>query len=119
MSKSIWQEIKEQPDHIREVFMWVCVIAVFSVIGFSWFRSTSKQLVALVNPEQAQQDQIASAKEDSTSSPFATISKSWKSLTANIGELFNFTQKSNDIQINSKRLPVVEPNVLPLSADKK
>ena len=99
--------------------MWACVIVVFSVVGFSWFRSTSKQLVALVNPEQAQQDQMAEAKQGNTSSPFATISQSWKNLTANIGELFNFTQKSNDIQITNQKLPEIEPNLLPLSADKK
>ncbi|MGD0976777.1 MAG: hypothetical protein ABR875_00585 [Minisyncoccia bacterium] len=120
MRKSIWQEIKEQPPHIREIFMWVCVVAIFSVIGFSWFSSTTKQFALLVNPENAQPnaDQLAQNQATPTS-PFATISKSWSDLMANIGQLFNFTQKTNDIRIENKNLPEVPPNILPLSGDKK
>jgi len=115
--KGILEEIKEQPPHIREIFMWVCVVMTFSVIGFSWFRSTTKQFVALVNPEQARQDQMLAQNAPKSSSPFATISKSFDSLKASLAELFNFAGKTNNIQIENDQ-PRVEPNLLPLSGNR-
>lgn len=116
MSKSLWQEIKEQPDHIREIFMWVCVVAIFSVVGFSWFKSTASDFVALVNPSSVQTDQSALAK-DSGQSPFATIFSAFGGLKASMAELFDFAKKTSDIQIRNE-LPQVEPNLLPLSGDR-
>lgn len=104
--------------------MWVCVVAVFSVIGFAWFRTTSSQLVALINPAQTKQSADLLVKQDQTKnqSPFATILSSTKGLWANISELFDFSGKTNDIQIENQvqttRLPSVEPNLLPLSHGK-
>jgi hypothetical protein len=120
MAKGILEEIRSQPSHIREVFMWVSVVIVFSVVGFSWFRTTSKQFVALVNPEQAQQNaDMLAEDQDNKLLPFATISKSWKSLSAGISELFDFTQKTNSIQIENKQSEVkIKPNLLPLAGDK-
>lgn len=118
MAKGILEEIRSQPPHIREVFMWMSVVIVFSVVGFSWFKTTSKQFVALVNPDQAQQNADMLAEDQNKSIlPFATISKSWKSLSAGILELFDFTQKTNNIQIENKQ-PEVKPNLLPLAGDK-
>jgi cytosine/uracil/thiamine/allantoin permease len=123
MAKGIWEEIKSQPSHVREFFMWVCVVGVFSVIGFAWFKTTSTEFVALVNPEQARENSRALAQnQTSDQSPFATILNSTKGLWANIAVLFDFTKKTNNIQIDNQtqnqRLPDVEPNLLPLSGNK-
>jgi len=119
MIKGILREIREQPPHIREIFMWLCVVATFSVIGYSWFRTTTKQFVALVNPEAAKQEMIlAQQNQNQSQSPFATIAASWKNLTANISELFDFAKKTNDIQVENQQLPQIKPNLLPLSGNK-
>lgn len=116
--KSLLQEIKEQPEHIRHVFMWVCVVIVFSVVGFVWFKSTEKKFVALLNPEQAQESQaLAEKAKTQTPSPFATIFSSWGELKANISELFLGKQASFDVN-NSGVKPTEEPlppQKLPLS----
>jgi hypothetical protein len=119
MAKGILEEIRNQPPHIREIFMWVCVVLTFSVVGFSWFKSTTRQFAALVNPEQYKNSDMLAEKEEQ--SPFATISKAWGGLTANIKELFDFSGKANSIEIEngSSGQKAVEPNLLPLTGDRK
>src|SRR3989344_4996755 len=91
--RSILNEIREQPEHIRHIFMWLCVVITFSVIGFVWFRSTSKQFVALMHPEEAQERALAEKEgtlrqaQGKQPSPFATIFGFWGDLQANISEL--------------------------------
>lgn len=128
--KSILKEIKEQPSHIREMFMWLCVIIVFSVVGFVWFTSTAKQFVALVNPEQAAQDQALAqnsqpANGDNNQSPFATIALSFKGISASISELLGFVGNTNNFEIKNNQsetanngVEIIEPQKLPLSKDK-
>ena len=115
--KSIFQEIKEQPPHIREMFMWVCVVITFSVIGFAWFKSSIKQFVALLNPELVQETQVLAQKEPP--SPFATLLLSFKDLAANIGELFDFSGSAHNLEIiNVPNLPKAEINQPSISPQK-
>jgi len=117
---SLLREIREQPEHIRHIFMWVLVVITFSVVGFVWFRSTQKKFVALLNPEAAQESQtLAEGSKANTSSPFTTIGNSLSDLRANIYELFAGKQLNlninNNTGINGTPLP---PQQLPLSGDK-
>ena len=114
--KSLLQEIKEQPEHIRHIFMWTSVVIVFSIVGFVWFRNTEKKFVALLNPEQAQEER-ALAEKTKTPSPFATILNAWGDLRANISELI--LGKQSEFNVNNggtgpkeEQLP---PQKLPLS----
>lgn len=119
--KSIWQEIKEQPPHIRELFMWVCVVITFSIIGFAWFRTTTKQFVALLNPPEADQARALAEEKDQTPSPFATLFVSIMDLRATIGELFNLAKGPVDFEVNKgqRQEPApVAPAKLPLSGEK-
>ena len=118
--KSLIKEIREQPEHIRHVFMWVMVLITFSVVGFAWFNSTQKKFVALLNPEAAKADQMLAAKNKPQGfSPFATISNSIKDLQANISELFSGQQL--DLNLNNVKVQnqeVLPPQTLPLGGDK-
>ncbi len=114
----ILDEIKEQPEHIRHLFMWVCVVIVFSVVGFVWFRNTEKRFVALLNPEQAQEERaLAEKTKANTLSPFATIFNAWNDLRANISELI--LGKQSGLEINNREVKPAEeplpPQKLPLS----
>lgn len=121
MIKNLLQEIRQQPPHIREVFMWVCVVIVFSVVGWAWFRQTQKQFVALLHPEQAEEARVLAEenKQKQPPSPFATIFSSLGDLRANISELFAGS-KPNVLEFGSSVNPQQEvpPNELPLSDDK-
>ena len=116
--KSLLKEIREQPEHIRHVFMWVLVVITFSVVGFVWFRNTEKRFVALLNPEQAQADRaLAEKTKASTPSPFATIFNAWNDLRANISELILGRQSEFNVNnggVGPKEEPL-PPQRLPLS----
>ena len=116
---NIWQEIKSQPAHIREIFMWTCVVITFSVIGLAWFRSTTNQFLALVNPKEFGQSRILAEEKNKEQSPLATILVPIKDLKASILEIFSFVKNGNDFEIiKNKRLDFsepVEPQELPVS----
>lgn len=116
--KNILDEIRQQPPHIREIFMWLCVIIVFSVVGFAWFRTTAKQFVALLHPEQNQERVFAQRKE--TQSPFATLFLSLKDLKETITDIFDFSKEKGVFEIQNKSDLEIEPIIeqaLPLSGD--
>ena len=47
----ILHEIRQQPIHIRHLFMWTSVVITFSLVAFIGFNSTKNNVVALLNPE--------------------------------------------------------------------
>lgn len=114
--RKILHEIHSQPPHIRELFMWSCVVITFSVVGFVWFRSTSRQFVALMNPKAEEERILADKNKPKQPSPFATVLTSWRNLQANISELFvgprSNLQINNGITNPEKTVP---PQRLPIS----
>jgi cytosine/uracil/thiamine/allantoin permease len=116
--KSLLKEIREQPEYIRHIFMWTCVIIVFSIIGFVWFKNTEKRFVALLNPSETQQERaLAEKTKTQPPSPFATIFNAWENLKANISELIlgkqvEFNVNNNKGGLEEEQLP---PQKLPLS----
>ncbi|OGN27556.1 MAG: hypothetical protein A3A33_05040 [Candidatus Yanofskybacteria bacterium RIFCSPLOWO2_01_FULL_49_25] len=106
-------EIRQQPEHIRHIFMWTMVVLSFSIIGFVWFQSKSRQVVALLNPEKAQQDEARNlAANDKSPSPFAAIGNSFKDLTANISALWK--KSSPALLQNYSAITPVPPRPLPV-----
>ncbi|MEX1064125.1 MAG: hypothetical protein WD898_01515 [Candidatus Paceibacterota bacterium] len=119
--RGVIREIRQQPEHIRELFLWVLVVMFFSVIGFTWFRSTEKRVVALLNPEQAEVARVlAEEKKSNTPTPFATIFSSFGELKANISDLFSGLPSEEFELTNRARseAEAVPPQKLPLSEDK-
>src|SRR3989338_7883037 len=114
--RSILNEIREQPEHIRHIFMWLCVVITFSMIGFVWFRSTTRQFVALMHPEQAQERALAEKNQPKQPSPFATIFSAWGNLRANISELLTGPESSLEIKNGAYRAEKAEvlPQKLPI-----
>ena len=78
-------EIRRQPLHIRQIFMWCMVVITFSVIGLTYFRSTKKEILALLNPQEVTNTQDGPVAPER--SPFALIFDSFSDLKANISEL--------------------------------
>lgn len=110
------KEIRKQPEHIREIFMWLCVTIVFSFVLLSGFRQTEKRLIALVNPEsQENTSQLANKKE---TSPLAVLGSYFSELKANIADVFNFnfSQSAQVKKVSSEK--EIPPALLPLAGDK-
>ncbi len=117
--RSVLDEIRQQPEHIRHVFMWTMVVITFSVVGFVWFRQTTKQFVALLHPEEAEVRALAEKNQPKQPLPFATIFATMDDLRANISELLAGPKQSVDVN-NGQSAPEEQlpPQTLPLSEDK-
>ncbi len=119
MSKLL-HEIRQQPEHIRHVMMWLSVTIVFSMVGFVWFRSTQEKFVAMLHPEEYKQlqeeRQLARQGGDS---PLAGLWNSFGTLRASLGELLK--GQSTDLVREKKALDKTQAPAkqLPLSSDKK
>lgn len=109
------KEIREQPEHIRAIFMWLSVFIVFSLVIFVWANSFQQKLALLLNsPEE---EKVLAEEE----SPFVVIGKSLNDLKATILDLFglvNGARNETEVINNLERRFEVEPNLLPLSEDK-
>ena len=112
---SLLKEIRNQPDNIRETFMWVSVVIVFSFVIFGWFRSTEDKLFVMLHPEEAEQERaLAENAKQNQPSLFSTIGSTIGelkgSLTGFIGggeDLFS-PNLNNQQEISPQKLPVVE-----------
>ncbi|MBI2669837.1 MAG: hypothetical protein HYX20_01680 [Candidatus Yanofskybacteria bacterium] len=115
--KRILDEIRQQPEHIRHIFLWLCVVITFSVIGFVWFRQTTKQFIALMHPEEEQARILAEKNKPKHPSPFATIFNVWGNLRANISELLTGPESNLEIQNSAPGTEKIElpPQKLPIS----
>ena len=114
--------MRSQPEHIRHMLMWLCVVIVFSLIGFVWFKSTQTKFVAMLHPEEVKELQRKLAQDQvAPSSILATITLSFNLLRASLGELVG--GHSTDFQSVDQPDPVLEnnnggKNLLPLSGDR-
>lgn len=97
--------------------MWTLVVITFSVIGFVWFRQTTRQFVALMHPIEAQERVLAEQAQPKQPSPFATIFSTMGDLKANISELLkgpatlnvnNGQQIPDEEQLSPQKLPISE-----------
>jgi|SRR3989344_8212024 len=121
--KELLEEIRNQPEHIRHIFMWLCVVITFSLVGFVWFRQTTKQFVALMNP-QAEQERVLAEKEKEEAerqanagqpSPFASILDMFGGLRANISELLAGPEKNVTNLKPSRIQETIPPQKLPIA----
>ncbi len=106
--KTILKEIRQQPLHIRKMFMWTMVTITFAFMGFWWVRDTEKTIVALLNP-QAKPSSVpvnsALAKSDEASP--------WANLKASISDLLKKNPVGNSQELQTTAVPV-PPQSLPV-----
>lgn len=107
------KEIRNQPEHIRALFMWLSVFIVFSLVIFVWANSFQQKLALLLNPEE----KTETAKQES---PLAVISGGLNDLRATIVDLFGLASgRKNELEIKSNLEDrfgsKIEPNLLPVS----
>lgn len=117
---SLLTEIRKQPEHLRHIMMWLCVVIVFSTISFVWFKSTQQKFVAMLHPEEAKQleEQKRLALPEGGSSPLASIWQSFSVLRASIGELIRGENVDWVRDQTRAVLPDIPAKTLPLSGDK-
>jgi len=119
------KEIRQQPEHIRAIFMWLSVFIVFSLVIFVWLNSFQQKLALLLNSEEKTETAKQSRSSDdrgssikSGESPLAVISSGFNDLRATIIDLFGLASgQKNQIEVidNLEKRFKVEPKLLPLS----
>lgn len=116
---NLLSEIRKQPEHIRHIMMWLCVMIVFSLTGFVWFKSTQQKFVAMLHPEEFKQlTEQKRLAQDGKESPLADLWDSFSVLRASIGELIQ-GEVADLVKEKKAVLPKpILPRALPLSEDK-
>ena len=118
------KEIQKQPEHIRELIMWLSVAIVFSGVIYFWFGGFQSNLVALLNPEAPAKEnsdsQLASTGQASANSPLIEIKEGIKNFGASLWGLFDFLNEDKEtkkeILDNHQKTPVQNrKNLLPIS----
>lgn len=107
------REIRQQPDHIRALFMWLSVFIVFSAIMFVWISSFQQKLVFMLAPTE---EKALVERE----SPFAVIGSSVEDLKATVLDLFGLAKgiKEQEEVIKNMEQRVeqkIKPRLLPVS----
>ncbi len=102
MKKTI-HKVRQQPYHVRKTIGLVSAFVVFALIGIVWFTDFQDDMYALLNPQEAaEQDTAVAEKEES--SPFANILSSFGDLKANISGFFTAIGEKKD-EAEIERLP--------------
>ncbi|PJE50357.1 MAG: hypothetical protein COV29_04235 [Candidatus Yanofskybacteria bacterium CG10_big_fil_rev_8_21_14_0_10_36_16] len=112
---NILQEIRKQPEHIREIFMWISVFVVSSLVIFTWFKSAQDDMYAMLHPEEVEQQRILAEQEkENQPSLFAAIGGSVSGFKDTILELVGVKEDlpqqgdSGQPDVGPQRLPLVE-----------
>jgi hypothetical protein len=119
----MFKEIRQQPENIRELFMWLSVFIVFSLIGIVWARSFQEKMIVLLNPQLAEPEgQQSYAK---VLAPFAVVRNSIRDFTssvASLGSLVGLPTSDQRMSIESafkESQKVDNPKLLPLAGNKQ
>ena len=110
-------DIQNQPHRTRLVFMWLFLVASFTIVLLIWYLTTRAQVVGLVNPARTRQQAIAMANTG-RSSGLATIGLGWSSFLGNLNVALG--GKPNEITIYQEPTPIkhpfpIAPRTLPVS----
>jgi len=113
---SFLEEIRKQPQHIREIMFVLCVVTTLSLVGLVWFRSFEENLFVMMNPEPEKQAKFYAERDKSTPVVYATMTKAIGNLRATLYDSFGFFQDygSNEVEVDYKGTV----RKLPISGDK-
>src|SRR3989338_2247046 len=117
---SFLDDIRKQPQHIREIMFGFSVVSTLSFVGMVWYQSFEKDMYALLNPEEAIAEKFLAQQKDKELSILGNIGQAGRDLKA---ILFNALDVSNEGGENGV-LEVVNDSetnrahLLPLSEEK-
>lgn len=113
---SFFEDIKKQPQHIREIMFGLCVITTVSLVGMVWFGSFKKDTYALLNPEDTKQERLL-AQENQTSL-FGNLSKTFKDIGATISNFWGSNSSDSGVEQGIEKTNTDRVYLLPLSEEK-
>lgn len=110
------EDIKNQPQHTREIMFSLSVFITVLLIGMIWFRSFQENLYALMNPEEDVEKMLA-VENAPVPSLFGYIWQAAGEVKGLVSGLLDFGEKVDENIIGSDKIKVESSNVytLPLS----
>jgi hypothetical protein len=115
--KHIIHEIRQQPQHIRELATALCTIVVVAVVVVVWFHSFQHDVYALLNPSQETQVGQDRLFAQQSQSLFGTIGDVFKNSKAQISSFFN-GQGTQTNFVNNQTAGDSSAHALPVSGSK-
>ena len=117
--KNIIHEIRNQPQHVRELATVLCTIAVVAVVVTVWFHSFQKNIYALLNPDQQPQAQDRLFAQESKSL-FGSILQTISDGRAQISNLFSGKNQTDVVNTSASQInnPSNTPHPLPVTESK-
>lgn len=112
---SILDEIRKQPEEVKDVMFFLSVFITVLAVGLVWFNSFQKNIYAIMNPEEAQQRALAA---ESYPSLFGYVGQSFGELSAFVSGFFKDENADPQEDVPTTPAPSVESGQvyrLPLS----
>lgn len=115
---SFLNEIKKQPQHVREIMFGFCVIITVSLAGIVWFRSFEEDLFVMLNPEEEKQERFYAERDQRTPLIYASVVGALGDLRATIYNALGFFNDYSSSGTKQEPEYTGEVHKLPLSGDK-
>ncbi|HVZ11305.1 MAG TPA: hypothetical protein VG941_02750 [Candidatus Paceibacterota bacterium] len=111
--KSLIRDIRNQPDHVRELIALLCTVVVGVGIGVIWFHSFKHDVYALLNPKPDQSSDARSFASDTTSL-FGYIGKAFSQSKAQIEDFLTRSDSNESLSPQESG----QPHALPVTGNK-
>ena len=115
---SFLDDIRKQPQHVREIMFALCCVITISLVGLVWFRSFEEELFVLLNPEPEKQEKFYAERAKRTPTVYATISNAVVNLRATLYEALGFFEDYSSKEVRIEEEYTGETNKLPVSGNK-
>ncbi len=115
---SFLDEIKRQPQYVREIMFGLCVVITVSLVGLVWFRSFEENLFVILNPEPEKQAQFYAERDKRTPLVFANVTAALGNLRATVYSAMGFFKDYSSSQIKVEEDLKGDTHKLPLSGNK-
>ena len=113
---SFFEDVRKQPQHIREIMFGLCVVTTVSLVGMIWFNSFQEDMYALLNPEEAQQEKFLA--QENQKSLFGNLSKTLGDIKSTVSGFWGSEGPGGKAGSGVEKIETNKVYLLPLSEEK-
>lgn len=113
---SVLEDIRKQPQHIREIMFGLSVIITVSLVGAVWFRDFRSDMYALLNPGEVQQEKFLAQKE--SDSLFGVLGKTLGDMRSALTDFWGSSGSDDGEKTEVEKRTSDRVYLLPLSEEK-
>ena len=113
---SFLDDIRKQPQHVREIMFSLCVIITVSLVGMVWFSSFQKDMYALLNPGEVQQERFLA--QENQRSLFGNLGKTFGDIGSLLSGFWGSGSSGDKAGGGVEKTEINKVYLLPLSKEK-